>query len=60
MCLSAGSVNDAVYRFIESGGFDVMQLCYNLVYQCPTWPFGSLEVGQKFRVGGRLGQPSLR
>ena len=37
--------NDAVYRFIESGGFDVMQLCYNFAYQHPydpTRPFGSL------------------
>jgi uncharacterized protein len=37
--------NAAVYRFIESGGFDVMQLCYNFMHQHPydpTRPFGSL------------------
>ena len=37
--------NDTVYRFIESGRFDVMQLCYNFVHQHPfdpTRPFGSL------------------
>ena len=37
--------NDTVYRFIESDGFDVMQLCYNFAHQHPfdpTRPFGSL------------------
>jgi uncharacterized protein len=38
--------NDAaVYRFIASGGFDVMQIGYNLLHQHPydpTRPFGSL------------------
>ena len=37
--------NAAVYRFIASGGFDVMQLCYNVMHQHPydsTRPFGSL------------------
>ena len=37
--------NPAVYRYIESGRFDVMQLCYNLLYQHPaeqTRPFGSM------------------
>jgi aryl-alcohol dehydrogenase-like predicted oxidoreductase len=37
--------NAAVFRFIESGGFDVMQLCYNFLHQHPydpTRPFGSL------------------
>jgi len=37
--------NAAVFRFIDSGGFDVMQLCYNFLHQHPydpTRPFGSL------------------
>lgn len=37
--------NVAVYRFIASSGFDVMQLCYNVMHQHPydsTRPFGSL------------------
>jgi aryl-alcohol dehydrogenase-like predicted oxidoreductase len=37
--------NAAVFRFIECGGFDVMQICYNLLHQHPydpTRPFGSL------------------
>jgi hypothetical protein len=37
--------NAAVYRFIESGRFDVMQICYNLLFQHPyetTRPFGSM------------------
>jgi uncharacterized protein len=37
--------NAAVFRFIETGGFDVMQLCYNFLHQHPydpTRPFGSL------------------
>lgn len=37
--------NAAVYRFVEAGRFDVMQVCYNLLFQHPyeaTRPFGSL------------------
>ena len=37
--------NAAVYRFIESGRFDVVQLAYNFLFQHPTEttrPFGSL------------------
>ncbi len=37
--------NEAVYRLIESGGFDTMQLAYNFILQHPyepTRPFGSL------------------
>ena len=37
--------NTAVYRFIASGGFDAMQICYNVLHQHPydsTRPFGSL------------------
>ncbi len=38
--------NPPVYEFIESGRFDVMQTCYNLVFQHsyePTRPFGSIH-----------------
>jgi uncharacterized protein len=37
--------NPPVYRFIDSGRFDVMQICYNLLYQHPaepTRPFGAI------------------
>ncbi|MCU0522689.1 MAG: aldo/keto reductase [Anaerolineae bacterium] len=46
--------NPAVYRFIESGRFDVMQLCYNLLYQHPaeqTRPFGSMFEAESKRMG---------
>jgi aryl-alcohol dehydrogenase-like predicted oxidoreductase len=35
----------AVYEFIETGRFDVMQICYNLIFQHPaepTRPFGCM------------------
>lgn len=37
--------NPSVYRLIESGRFDVVQMCYNLLFQHPaeqTRPFGSM------------------
>ena len=37
--------NCALYRLINSGRFDVVQMCYNLLYQHPaewTRPFGSM------------------
>jgi uncharacterized protein len=46
--------NCAVYRFIESGRFDVMQLCYNLLYQHPaeqTRPFGSIFDAEAQQMG---------
>jgi uncharacterized protein len=46
--------NGAVYRFIDSGRFDVMQLCYNLLYQHPaeqTRPFGSIFEAEAQRMG---------
>ncbi|MBN1247456.1 MAG: aldo/keto reductase [Anaerolineae bacterium] len=46
--------NPAVYRFIESGRFDVIQLCYNLLYQHPaeqTRPFGSMFEAEAQRMG---------
>ncbi|MDA1193196.1 MAG: aldo/keto reductase, partial [Candidatus Poribacteria bacterium] len=42
---SSEDTNPAVYRFIESGRFDTMQIAYNLLYQHPaepTRPFGSI------------------
>ena len=46
--------NPAVYRFIESGRFDVMQLCYNLLYQHPsewTRPFGTMFEAEAQKMG---------
>jgi predicted aldo/keto reductase-like oxidoreductase len=46
--------NPAVYRFIASGRFDAMQLCYNLLYQHPaeqTRPFGSMFEAEAQRMG---------
>ncbi|MBN1583856.1 MAG: aldo/keto reductase [Anaerolineae bacterium] len=46
--------NPAVYRFIQSGQFDVMQVCYNLLFQHPaefTRPFGSMFEAQKQGMG---------
>jgi uncharacterized protein len=37
--------NDSVYRLIRSGRLDVMQVCYNMIYQHPyepTRPFGCI------------------
>lgn len=42
--------NPAVYDMIESGGFDTMQIAYNLLLQHPyepTRPFGSLFAAKK-------------
>ena len=46
--------NPPVYEFIESGRFDVMQTCYNLVFQHtyePTRPFGSIYEANKAGMG---------
>lgn len=46
--------NPAVYRFIASDRFDVMQLCYNLLYQHPaeqTRPFGSIFEAEAQEMG---------
>ncbi|MGC9347078.1 MAG: aldo/keto reductase [Anaerolineae bacterium] len=46
--------NPAVYRFIESGRFDVVQMCYNLLYQHPaeqTRPFGSMFEAEEQQMG---------
>lgn len=42
---STEDTNDSVYRLIRSGRLDVMQICYNMIYQHPyepTRPFGSI------------------
>lgn len=46
--------NPAVYRFITSGHFDVIQLCYNLLYQHPaefTRPFGTIFEAEAQEMG---------
>ena len=46
--------NAAVFQFIASGRFDVMQICYNLFHQHayePTRPFGSLLEADKADMG---------
>ena len=46
--------NAAVYQFIASGRFDVMQICYNLLHQHayePTRPFGSILEADKQGMG---------
>ena len=46
--------NPPVYEFIESGRFDVMQTCYNIVFQHtyePTRPFGSIYEADKAGMG---------
>lgn len=46
--------NPAVYQFIESGRFDVMQVCYNLLFQHPaefSRPFGSMFEAEAQQMG---------
>jgi aryl-alcohol dehydrogenase-like predicted oxidoreductase len=46
--------NEAVYRFIRSGAFDTVQLCYNLIYQHPyepSRPFGSMITADDHGLG---------
>jgi len=46
--------NGAVFDFIASGRFDVIQLCYNLLHQHaydPTRPFGTLIEADKANMG---------
>ena len=48
--------NPAVYRFIRSGRFDVIQVCYNLMFQHPYDPVrksGSLFEAEKWGHGNR-------
>lgn len=46
--------NDAVYHLIRSNRFDVMQICYNFIYQHPyepSRPFGSILEADKAKMG---------
>lgn len=46
--------NAAVYQFIASGRFDVMQICYNFIHQHayePTRPFGSILEADRQGMG---------
>jgi aryl-alcohol dehydrogenase-like predicted oxidoreductase len=46
--------NEAVYRFISTGRFDTMQICYNLLFQHPyepSRPFGSMLHADKAGLG---------
>ena len=46
--------NPALYRFIQDGRFDVMQVCYNFLSQHPyepTRPFGSLLAAREEGMG---------
>jgi aryl-alcohol dehydrogenase-like predicted oxidoreductase len=52
--LTSEDNNAAVFRFIDSGRFDVMQISYNLLHQHPaewTRPFGSLFEARDAGVG---------
>ena len=47
-------MNPAVYRLIESGRFDAMQICYNLIFQHPaeqTRPFGAIFEAERAGMG---------
>jgi predicted aldo/keto reductase-like oxidoreductase len=46
--------NPALYRFIRSGRFDMMQICYNLIFQHPYDPVrksGSIYEAKKMDMG---------
>jgi uncharacterized protein len=46
--------NAPVYAFIASGRFDVMQICYNFIYQHPaepTRPFGAIVEADRAGMG---------
>lgn len=46
--------NEAVYRFIHSGSFDMMQICYNFLFQHayePNRPFGCILEAEKQGMG---------
>lgn len=46
--------NAAVYALLKSGRFDVMQICYNFIYQHPyepSRPFGSILEAHNLGVG---------
>ncbi|MES2171189.1 MAG: aldo/keto reductase, partial [Actinomycetota bacterium] len=46
--------NDSVYRLIETGFFDAVQMCYNFIFQHPyetSRPFGSMFEAEKRGMG---------
>jgi predicted aldo/keto reductase-like oxidoreductase len=46
--------NEALYRFIKTGRFEVIQMCYNLLFQHPYdvgWKSGSLYEAEKQGMG---------
>ena len=46
--------NEAVFRFIHSGRFDSIQMCYNFLFQHayePSRPFGTLYEAEKAHLG---------
>ena len=54
MGFSTEDNNDVVYRLIESGRFDTVQMCYNFLFQHPyepSRPFGSMLAAEKRQMG---------
>ncbi|MCL2319182.1 MAG: aldo/keto reductase [Treponema sp.] len=46
--------NDNMYRLIQSGRFDTIQMCYNFIFQHgyePSRPFGSMLEAEKYGLG---------
>ena len=46
--------NDSIYKLMQSGRFDAIQMCYNFIFQHPyepSRPFGSLLEAEKNRLG---------
>ena len=46
--------NDNMYRLIQSGRFDSIQMCYNFIFQHgyePSRPFGSLYEAEEYKLG---------
>jgi hypothetical protein len=46
--------NEVLYRFIKSGRFEVMQICYNFIFQHPydpSWQWGSLFDAEQQGLG---------
>ena len=46
--------NDGMYRLIQSGRFDSIQMCYNFIFQHgyePSRPFGSLMEAENYGLG---------
>jgi aryl-alcohol dehydrogenase-like predicted oxidoreductase len=53
--------NAGVYDFIEDGRFDMLQICYNLLFQHPydpNRPFGSLFEAKKAGMGISIMRPT--